>query len=790
MEFTTFIQTLYGVISGGATTAAFTRTIFEVMVTDAGSEIVSQYKTPTYKAFYNGKSPIDNFCRKINVYIEPEGFVSYINEYEDSVKENLVAAFSKLGVESTEYDIADVLSEIFKNIIIERASVRIVQEHELEEFRLYVDDEEKFETMAEYERAKALLDSIEQASFRPIYSDAELFSFGYFDFLSNEEEESKYDYYLTQSKNVHKNVRMLLYPDTPVDFRKYYVCNTITRKNRVNDGLSNYFKDGIISDATIDTITDINNHIIISGTGGIGKSMMLKHLYFDAADNYLETGCLPILLPLKDLRENIINIKNFIYESISIYDSSISKSDIEILLSSGRAILLLDGLDEIKSEFRADFQFDIDSLVKEYPDTTIIMTSRPSDALLGYNGFSIYDIQPFNKKQALELIDKIDYFDESKEKFRNDLDKFLYRQHQEFAGNPLLLSIMLLTHSMHGDIPAKMHIFYNKAFDTMARLHDATKGSYVRPLHTGLTPEDFKIYFSEFCVRTYKDQVLEFSRDSFAGYMNIVIKNSNGVLSCNANDFLQDLCENLCIMYEEGGRYYFIHRSFQEYFSAVYFSNMMDKQLEKTVSFFSKVLTEKSFDHTFPMLYDMIPKKVEYFIFVPYLKQLLDECRMAKDSFFAYLKRAHNTIIGYSGDIYGHDNDVDDALLDFILRSKGYRFTEKMDYFSWSYDLTERFASSYQAIVVSQVEGPEGDTWDEQDLIEIEASDLNKFETTGTIITIDIDELYEEREDYIDDVRNMKSKKSPFMQEFYVVNKIYDELSKEKESKELDEDWI
>ncbi len=64
----------------------------------------------------------------------------------------------------------------------------------------------------------------------------------------------------------------------------------------------------------------------------------------------------------------------------------------------------------------------------------------------------------------------MDFYDiETKEKFMKDLDARLYYSHTQFASNPLLLTIMLMTYSSIGDIPRKMHIFYSKAFETMSR---------------------------------------------------------------------------------------------------------------------------------------------------------------------------------------------------------------------------------------------------------------------------------------------------------------------------------
>lgn len=68
--------------------------------------------------------------------------------------------------------------------------------------------------------------------------------------------------------------------------------------------------------------------------------------------------------------------------------------------------------------------------------------------------------------------------------------------------------------------------------------------------------------------------------------MEKVIHHQHIKIDATSRDFLLDLTDNLCIMYKEGDKYYFIHRSFQEYFCAVFFSNQMDDQLERIGDFF------------------------------------------------------------------------------------------------------------------------------------------------------------------------------------------------------------
>lgn len=93
--------------------------------------------------------------------------------------------------------------------------------------------------------------------------------------------------------------------------------------------------------------------------------------------------------------------------------------------------------------------------------------------------------------------------------------------------------------------------------------------------------------------------------------------------------FRDDLCGNLCLMYYESGKYHFTHRSFQEYFCALYFSKQKDRTLEGIGDFFDNLRSRNYGDKTFSMLYDMIPYKIEEYVFIPYLQKLFHECDSA-----------------------------------------------------------------------------------------------------------------------------------------------------------------
>ncbi len=194
----------------------------------------------------------------------------------------------------------------------------------------------------------------------------------------------------------------------------------------------------------------------------------------------------------------------------------------------------------------------LDSFTTTYTNTICVVSSRPVSAFSYLNCFSILDLCPFDKEQALELIRKLDFRPDDrsiKEKFLEELDNRLYETHNDFARNPLLLTIMLMTYEQYAEVPSKMHIFYQEAYATLSQKHDASKGAYKRALRTGLTADRFADYFAEFCAKTYLKEKFELNKTEIEEVYNGLKVKERDNTTATADDFIFDLVSNLCLMY-------------------------------------------------------------------------------------------------------------------------------------------------------------------------------------------------------------------------------------------------
>lgn len=456
--------------------------------------------------------------------------------------------------------------------------------------------------------------------------------------------------YISNVRTKYSTIKTLLYNDQPKPFYDFYVCNNITWRERV-EGKRAPFRRTLIVDANIKKLGEISRFIFITGAGGLGKSMMMRHLLLNAIDNYEDFKLIPVFIPLKDFDDTSGKLLEYIYTKIEDFGDGISKLDFENVLSAGRCLLLFDGLDEIGTNNVGFFERELGSFTDKYSDNYYVISSRPYQSFVSFERFSVLSLLPFNIEQALHLIDNLDFRPDDpsiKAKFRDELSNRLYITHRTFTENPLLLTIMLMTFEMFAEVPSQMHIFYREAFNALSRTHDANKGAYKRELKSKLSVDAFAEVFAEICFRTYWDEKFEFSMPEFEAYFQRLTTPYAKPVS--AEDFMYDLCYSLCLMFLESGKYYFTHRSFQEYFSAVFLSKQKDSVISKLGVFFEKRERRMRGDQTFFMLNDLIPDKVDEFIFIPYLEGLFDRCDKG-EGYWTFLEEMYSTIEYDTGDV-------------------------------------------------------------------------------------------------------------------------------------------
>lgn len=420
-----------------------------------------------------------------------------------------------------------------------------------------------------------------------------------------------YGKYIQTSYDKNSKIKTLIYNKEPRDLYSLYQCISVR------------FDGNEISTNSVNNLLDIGHKIIITGLAGIGKTTLLKHLFLNTLK---ETKLIPIFVELRGINnEEVkdINILEIIYSSLVNCGFRSEYKYFEYSMSLGNYIIFYDGFDEVRSEISFTLGKEIREASTRYPDNYYIMTSRPLEQFIGWNDFVEIESMNLNKKQALELVEKLEYDKNVKDKFMYELDNGLFEKYNSFASNPLLLNIMLMTFDERATIPDKLNDFYEQAFATLFNVHDGSKDCFRRNIKTGLGCEDFKAIFAYFCFKTYFNSEYEFTENSVRKYIG------DGTKICpntewRVEDYLDDLVHSVCMLIKDGLTYTFAHRSFQEYFAALYTTKIPDTTAQKLIVSW---LTEKkgyADDPYFLMLFNMLGNKFNKIFICPGLKKIFE----------------------------------------------------------------------------------------------------------------------------------------------------------------------
>lgn len=422
------------------------------------------------------------------------------------------------------------------------------------------------------------------------------------------------EYFDTTIKK-YSNTKTILYRFSPHYLYDFYEDielidkeNTITLTDNIHSVLLN------------------GDKIVITGLAGSGKSLLMRHLFLRSIS---QKAFLPVLIELRNINNIDLSFEKFIFAELKKLNFDLEEKLVIDLLHSGKFLILLDGFDEIDHHTTDRIAFDILEFSTKFHKNKFILSSRPGTNFVGWNAFNELKIYPFNEKKCISLVNKLEFDTLTKENFLKELDNGLFDRYSSFLSNPLLATIMLMTYDHGNNLPTRLHEFYSQAFDVLYYKHDATKTGYKRLMHTLLGINNFEKVFSAFCIQTYIENEFYFhEKDALEKIENCreLVKIGS---SYKSESFLLDLTKSLCLLLLDGTQYTFTHRSFQEYFSAVYISRTEPKKRKGLLKHLeSKMLI----DNTFMMAYELDRGGFDNDYLIPRLEEIEKNTSYKKES--------------------------------------------------------------------------------------------------------------------------------------------------------------
>jgi len=333
-------------------------------------------------------------------------------------------------------------------------------------------------------------------------------------------------------------------------------------------------------------------------------------------------------------------------------------------------------------------------LSNKYPLCPIFISSRPDQIFNGIEEFSIFSVLSLDVVSATNLIEKLPFDLEIKKKFIADLRNGLFEKHESFLSNPLLLSIMLLTYGENAEIPSKLSIFYNQAYEALFQRHDANKGGYSRTRLTHLDIQDFSRVFSLFALQTYERRLFKMPHTDC---LNFISKARDSIhLEFKPEDYFNDLLSAACLLIEDGLEVAFSHRSFQEYFVALYISSASPEVQEKLINRYWK---NNISDSVIDLLYELNPELVERVLILPRLEKLFTEIGVTRKVGIThgakFIKRVYSALNVEDNTIsapYTENQEYESSIVHLVIQhNNAYTFPNE-EYFKF---FLEKIRSKY-----------------------------------------------------------------------------------------------
>lgn len=423
---------------------------------------------------------------------------------------------------------------------------------------------------------------------------------------------SAFSIYLESSYSRLSLMKTLLYRNEPIKLSECYVRNSVTFID--NDNHNNIIEDYELLNFILN-----RKRVIISGSAGVGKSVLCKSIFLEMVNK--ANGIYPIFLELRELKHYPqFSLLEYICSEISNVECKINSSNLEQLIRNGNILLIFDGFDELDFDIRNSYTNQILTLSKKYSRINILISSRPDDDLKSWSGFCEVSVNSLDKMKAIELISKLRYEENIKKQFIKKIDDELYDSHTSFIGNPLLLTMMLMTFQEFAEIPKKIYLFYEQAFQTLFLKHDSLKELYIRKTRSNIDINEFKKVFSYFCLLTHIRKKIVFSESEAGDFILRGLKHFDKDIE--PKNFLSDLMNNLCVIHRDGLNLTFTHRSFQEYFSALYLKDC--QYIDKLYELIDKSIKINS-NNIAEILYDMNPELMENRWIIPKIELLINE---------------------------------------------------------------------------------------------------------------------------------------------------------------------
>ncbi|ELS31344.1 MULTISPECIES: NACHT C-terminal helical domain 2-containing protein [Pseudanabaena] len=315
--------------------------------------------------------------------------------------------------------------------------------------------------------------------------------------------------------------------------------------------------------------------LVVLGKPGAGKTTFMKYLAMSCLGNRFHGELVPIFVTLKAYAEERRqpSLENYILTEFE--KRKVSQDVAKQLLDNGKALILLDGLDEVKKEDDRRVKQDIDQFSRDWLKNRFAITCRIAAREYQFEKFTEVEVADFDDGQIETFVNN--WF---RERDASKAERMLERLEdnesvKELATNPLLLTLLCWVFGEGNDFPPKRSELYKEGLEVLMKKWDAKRNIEREMIYQHLSPQNKEDMLGQIAFNTFVNGEYFFRQEDLQRHIKDYICNlpeasaDSEALRLDSEVVLKAIEHHHGLLVERARNIYsFSHLTFQEYFAA------------------------------------------------------------------------------------------------------------------------------------------------------------------------------------------------------------------------------